>query len=435
MKNTALIRRRILSRRARVGVLGLGHVGLTLACLAADAGFPVTGIDPDRQRVDALGRADAAATAGLTDMVRSGIASERLAFTTDEGALSDSEIIVICVPTPPRNDLPDLSLLQAASRDVARHLGPSTLVVLESASYPGTTEQFLMPILQSSGLRAGRDFLLACAPDRVDPGNEEFPPRSIPKVVGGLTPEATGVAALFYNQMVEKVITVSTCRTAELSKLLEKTFRHVNIGLVNEMAVLCHEMGIDVWEVIDAASSKPFGFMPFHPGPGIGGHVVPLNPMYPAWQSAEEAPARDGILERAQQVNGQMPSYVASRIAQSLMEQGRGARGGTVLVLGVSYKPDIADIHESPSIKTIGHLKERGAVVCFHDPFVSEISLNGTVLHRTELTRRAVESADCVAILTPHRVYDLEWIAEHAQSVFDARNAFRDYRSPKVTRL
>jgi UDP-N-acetyl-D-glucosamine dehydrogenase len=332
--------------------------------------------------------------------------------------------------------MPDLSQLEAACRDVAQYLGPSKLVILESATYPGTTEHFVLPILQSSGLRAGRDFLVACAPDRVDLGNEEFPPRSVPKVVGGFSPEATGVAALFYSQMVDKVIAVSSCRTAELSKLLDKTFRHVNIALVNEMAMLCHEMGIDVWEVIDAAASKPFGFMTFYPGPGVGGQCMPLNPTYPAWQSQREVPAHaDGILERAQAINGQMPGYVASRITQALMDAGKGARGGTVLVLGVSYKPDVADIHESPALKTIGHLRDRGAVVSFHDPYVSEVMANGSVLHRTELTRRAVESADCVAILTPHRVYDLEWIVEHAQSVFDARNAYRDDRNPKVRRL
>jgi UDP-N-acetyl-D-glucosamine dehydrogenase len=210
----------------------------------------------------------------------------------------------------------------------------------------------------------------------------------------------------------------------------------VNIALVNEMAMVCHDMGIDVWEVIDAAASKPFGFMTFYPGPGVGGQCMPLNPRYPAWQSQGEVPAHaDGILERAQAINGQMPGYVASRITQALMDSGKGARGATVLVLGISYKPDVADIHESPALKTIGHLRDRGAVVSFHDPYVSEVMVNGSVLHRTELTRRAVESADCVAILTPHRVYDLEWIAEHAQFVFDARNAYRDDRNRKVQRL
>src|SRR6266540_695811 len=386
LKNTALIRRRILARRACVGVVGQGYVGLTLACIAAEAGFPVTGI-------------------------------------------------AICVPTPLRNEMPDLSFVESACREVTQHLTPSTVVILESTTYPGTTDDLVMPILETSGLRSGRDFLLAYSPERIDPGNQEFPPRSIPKIVGGSTPEATGVATLFYNQIMDKVVTVSSCRAAELAKLLENAFRHVNIALVNEMAMLCHEMGIEAWEVIDAAATKPFGFMTFHPGPGVGGQDSPLDPSSQAWQAKHEGAKQSSLLERAQQINGQMPGYVAFRISQALTEAGKGAKGGNVLVLGVSYKPDVADTHESPALKTIGHLSARGAHVSFHDPYVSEVMVNGTILHRTELTRRAVESADCVAILTPHRVYDLEWLAEHAQSVFDARNAFRDYRNPKVHRL
>jgi len=435
VKNTALIRRRILARRASLGVVGQGYVGLTLACIAADAGFPVIGIDTDPARVAQLVEGRLAVPSVLPDVFRAAVASERLTFTTEVKALAESDIIAICQPTSIKNEIPDLSFVESACRDVARHLTPSTLVILESTTYPGTTDDLVMPILQTSGLRAGRDFLLAYSPERIDPGNQEFPPRSIPKIVGGSTPEATGVATLFYNQIMDKVVTVSSCRAAELAKLLENAFRHVNIALVNEMAMLCHEMGIEAWEVIDAAATKPFGFMTFHPGPGVGGQDSPLDPSSQAWQAKHEGAKQSSLLERAQQINGQMPGYVAFRISQALTEAGKGAKGGNVLVLGVSYKPDVADTHESPALKTIGHLSARGAHVSFHDPYVSEVMVNGTILHRTELTRRAVESADCVAILTPHRVYDLEWLAEHAQSVFDARNAFRDYRNPKVHRL
>ena len=435
MKNTALIRRRILARRACVGIVGQGYVGLTLACIAAEAGFPVIGMDTDQARVDDLSRGHLAVPGVLPETFRAGLGSERLTFSTDPEALADSEIIVICVPTPLRHEIPDLSFVESASREVARHLSQSKLVILESTTYPGTTDDLVRPILETSGLRAGRDFLLAYSPERIDPGNQEFPPASVPKIVGGSTPEATGVAALFYSQMVDKVHTVSSCRAAELAKLLENTFRHVNIALVNEMAMLCHEMGIDVWEVIDAAGTKPFGFMTFHPGPGVGGHCIPLDPTFLAWQVRREAGHQFRILEQAQDINAQMPSYVASRIGEALNEAGKPTKAANILVLGVSYKPDVGDIRESPALKTMNHLYRRGAHLTFHDPYVSEVTINGTVLHRSELTRRAVESADCVAILTPHRVYDLDWIVEHARFVFDSRNAYRDYRSPKVQKL
>lgn len=435
MKNTALIRRRILARRARVGVVGQGYAGLTLACIAAEAGFPVVGIDTDPARIAELAQGRLAVPGVLPDVFRGGIASERMTFTTEAEALKECEIIAICVPIPLRNETPDLSFVESACRDVAKHLGPSKLVILESTTYPGTTDELVMPILQSSGLRGGRDFLLAYSPERIDPGNQEFPPRSIAKIVGGSTPEATGVATLFYNQLMDKVVTVSSCRSAELAKLLETAFRHVNIALVNEMAMLCHEMGIDVWEVIDAAATKPFGFMTFYPGQGAGGHCTPPDPLFPAWPAGREGGKQSGILRQAHEINRHMPGYVASRISQSLTEAGKAAKAANVLVLGVSYKPDVADLHESPALKTMHELYRRGARVTFHDPYISEVMVNGSVLHRTELTRRAVESADCVAILTPHRVYDLEWIAQHAQCVFDARNAYRDDRNPKVQRL
>jgi UDP-N-acetyl-D-glucosamine dehydrogenase len=435
MKNTALIRRRILARRACVGIVGQGYVGLTLACIAAEAGFPVIGIDSDPTRVDDLSKGRLAVPGVLPDVFRGGVGSERLSFTTHAEALTQAEIIAICVPTPLRNEIPDLSFVESACRDVARHLTPNRLVILESTTYPGTTDNLVLPILQSHGLLAGRDFLLAYSPERIDPGNQEFPPREVPKIVGGSTPEATGVATLFYSQLVDKVVTVSSCRAAELAKLLENTFRHVNIALVNEMAMLCHEMGIDVWEVIDAAATKPFGFMTFHPGPGVGGHCIPLDPTYLAWQVRRDGGRQFRLLEQAQDINAQMPAYVAARVGEVLNDAGKPTKAANILVLGVAYKPDVADVRESPAIRTITQLHRRGANVSFHDPYVSEVMVNGSVLYRTELTRRAVEAADCVVILTPHRVYDLVWIAEHAQRIFDGRNAFRDDRNAKVQRL
>jgi len=341
----------------------------------------------------------------------------------------------VCVPTPVRDHSPDLSHVEDAARSVAAHLRPATLVVLESTTYPGTTDEIVRPLLEASGLAAGKQFLLAYSPERIDPGNEEFGFRDVPRLVGGLGAEATGLATLFYEQLVDKVLPVSSCRAAELAKLLENTFRHVNIALVNEMAMLCHEMGIDVWEVVDAAATKPFGFMPFHPGPGVGGHCIPLDPTYLAWQVRREAGHQFRILEQAQDVNAQMPGWVASRIGEVLNEVGKPVRDARIFALGVAYKPDLGDIRESPAIQVMAYLHRRGARITFHDPYVDSVAMNGKSLTRTELSQRAVDSADCVVILTPHSSYDLEWIADHAELVFDTRNAYGSDPRSNVVRL
>src|SRR5439155_2077848 len=307
MKNTALLRRRILGRRASVGVLGQGLVGVTVACAAAAAGFPVTGIDVDLARIEDLRRGVLSIPGALEKDFRAGIESNNLTFTTAHDALASAEVILICLPTPLRDDVADLSIVERGCRDVAGRLSAGALVCLESATYPGTTDEVVLPMLETSGLRVGRDFLLACSPERLDPGNEEFGFSNTPKVVGGSTPEGSGVAALFYGQFVDKVATVSSCRAAELANLLESTFRHVNVALVNEMAMLCHGMASDVWEVIDAAGTKPFGFMPFFPGPGIGGHSTPLHSEDLGRQPSSDGAYQLRILEQARDVNAEMP--------------------------------------------------------------------------------------------------------------------------------
>jgi UDP-N-acetyl-D-glucosamine dehydrogenase len=435
MKGTAALRRLVLARRARVSVIGQGYVGLSLACATAEAGFPTVGVDVDNERIDALARGEANVPGVPKSMFEAAVATGRLTFTDDVASVAESELTFLCVPTPVRDTVPDLSFITSASTDVAQHLRPGTLVVLESTTYPGSTEDFVRPLLETSGLQAGKDFLLAYSPERIDPGNEEFGFREIPRIVGGLTPESTGIATLVYEQLVDKVVPVSSCRAAELAKLLENTFRHVNIALVNEMAMVCHETGLDVWEVIDAASSKPFGFMRFLPGPGVGGHCIPLDPTYLTWQVRRDADRRFRIVEQAQEVNGEMPSWTASRIGEALNEAGKAVKGAHVLVLGVAYKPDLGDARESPALKVIGHLLRRGAKVTFHDPYVESVGWNGRNLARTELTTAAVRKADCVALLTPHTSYDLDWLGEHAKLVFDARNAFGSSRYPGVERL
>ncbi|HEX3211309.1 MAG TPA: nucleotide sugar dehydrogenase [Actinomycetota bacterium] len=423
MRSTASLRRRILARDARVAVVGQGYVGLSLACAAAEAGFAVTGIDVDPARVAALGAGELCVPGVDEGAFRRGVGTGRLAFATGGQALAEADVVCICVPTPVRDHTPDLSFVEQACRDVAEHLTGGRLVVLESTTYPGTTNELVAPLLEASGQRVGRDFLLAYSPERIDPGNQEFHFANTPRIVGGTTAEATSVAALFYEQMIEKVVTVSSARAAELAKLLENTFRHVNIALVNEMAMVCHETGIDVWEVIAAAATKPFGFMAFTPGPGVGGHCIPLDPAYLAWQVRRDVGHQFRILEQAQDINAQMPGWVARRIGEALNEHAKALKGARVLVLGVAYKPDVGDVRESPSLRVMAALARRGAKLSFHDPFVDAIDLDGRRLQRTALTPRAVAGADLVALLTPHSSYDLEWLARSAALLFDARHA------------
>jgi UDP-N-acetyl-D-glucosamine dehydrogenase len=435
MRSTSTLRRRLLARDARVAVVGQGYVGLSLACAAAEAGFEVTGIDVDADRVGALA-AGRPVVPGVDEATfQAGVATGRLRFSADGDALATSDVICICVPTPVRDHTPDLSYVEQACRDVARHLVAGRLVVLESSTYPGTTNDLVTPLLEASGQRAGRDFLLAYSPERIDPGNTEFHFGNTPRIVGGTTAEATAVAALFYEQMVEKVVALSSARAAELAKLLENTFRHVNIALVNEMATVCHELGIDVWEVIEAAATKPFGFMAFTPGPGVGGHCIPLDPTYLAWQVRRDVGHQFRILEQAQDVNAHMPGWVAARIGEALNEHAKPLKGAKVLVLGVSYKPDVGDVRESPSLRVMSALARRGVKLAFHDPFVDAVTLDGRRLARTELTARAVAGADLVALLVPHSSYDLEWLAGTAGLLFDARNAYGPGNPPNLVRL
>jgi UDP-N-acetyl-D-glucosamine dehydrogenase len=425
MKETAALRRRILSRRGTLAIVGQGHAGLSLACAAADAGFRVTALDMDETRINDL-RRGVLSVPGVSEILfRAGLASERVEFSSDFESIHESDVVAICVAVPIRDRVPDFGVLSETCQRVGRHLRAGHLIVVESAVFPGMMDELARPALETSGLSASHDFLLAHSPGRVDPGNEEYGIQNTPRIVGGITREATGVAALFYGQFVDKVVQVSSCRAAEMANFLESTFRHVNVALVNEMAVLCNEQGIDVWEVVDAAATKPFGFMPFHPGPGVGGHGIP----------GDQAPGDLRLVEQAHSVNSEMPEYVASRIEHSLREKGRELQGARILVLGITYKPDVGDLVESPALKVMNHLKHSGAKVSYHDPYVSEVMLNGDVLGRSQLTERSVEAADCVAILAPHSAYDLDWIATHAWLVFDAHNAYGPDRRQNVVRL
>ena len=429
------IRQRIADRTAAVAVVGQGYVGLSVAAAAAEAGLRTTGIDVDATRVEQLARGEhvvAGVDAGLLDAA---IASGNLSFTTSFEVVGAADVVLICVPTPLIDHRPDLRAIEQAAREVGAQVQAHTLVVLESTTYPGTTDQVLGPLLEAgSGLAVGADLLLAFSPERINPGDDALRFRDVPRVVGGSSPAATDAASAFYGLLVEVVHPVSSCRAAEMAKLLENTYRLVNIALVNELAQLCADQGIDAWEVIDAAATKPFGFQAFYPGPGVGGHCIPLDPAYLTWQSRRDTGRAFRLVELAKDINDQMPSYVARRIMDALNERGIAVRGARLFALGVTYKADVGDIRESAAIQVLAHLQRWGAKLSYHDPFVARVDDHGVHLRRSRLTKDAIAGADAVLLLTPHASYDLEQLVDWSPMLFDARNATgaRDQRNVVV---
>jgi UDP-N-acetyl-D-glucosamine dehydrogenase len=428
------MREKIRSRTAKVGVIGLGYVGLPLAVEFANAGFPVTGIDVQAAKVQGLnaGRSYIQDVAG--DVIAKHVDCGRLRATTDFSVIGELDAISIAVPTPLRKTKdPDMSFVVSAAEQVARNIHPGLLVILESTTYPGTTEELLLPMLEKSGLKIGEDFFLCFSPERVDPGNARYQTRNIPKVVGGITPACTEMGALFYAQALERVVPVSTTSVAEMVKVLENTFRMINIGLANEIAVMCEHMGINVWEVIDAADTKPFGFMPFYPGPGLGGHCIPIDPFYLSWKS-RQAGVEARFIELAGQINGQMPRHVVDRVQTALNNHGKPLMGSRVHILGVAYKGDIDDLRESPALDIILLLERRGARVSYSDPHIPSVRLNGHGLN-SEDPEKCAEAADCVVIVTDHRAFDYAMVVEKAKLILDTRNALKSYRAPTIVRL
>jgi UDP-N-acetyl-D-glucosamine dehydrogenase len=428
------LRRAITTRQARVCVVGQGYVGVTVAAAAATVGMDVHGVDRDVERVAELVAGRPVAGVRVADFELA-LETGRLRFGSDPAVASEADIVLVCVPTPVVDGRPDLSAVEGAGRDVAPHLRAGCLVVLESTTYPGTTERVLRPLLETHGLRAGSDFLLAYSPERINPGDDKYGMADIPRIVGGLNRESTRIAASFYGQLVDQVHTVSSCRAAELAKLLENTFRMVNIALVNELAVLSSDQGIDLWEVIDAAATKPFGFMPFFPGPGVGGHCIPLDPTYLSWQARRDTGRPLRLVETAHDVNGQMPAYVVGRVAEALSARGIALNRARVLAVGVTFKPNVGDIRESAAIEVLDQLHRKGARLSFHDPFVERIERGALKLKRVALTERALRDADCVLLLTPHDSYDLETLVRHSALLFDTRNATRHVRGANVVVL
>lgn len=425
-------------RTARVAVLGLGYVGLPLATVFAETGFQVTGIDPDKRKVDTV-CAGKSHIKDIPDEVVARLVSEgKLTATTDFSALREMDAVSICVPTPLRKTGdPDLSFILSATDSIAPNMHTGMVVVLESTTYPGTTREILLPKLSEAvGLTVGEDFFLAFSPERVDPGREDWTTYNTPKVIGGITPICGEVAAAWYAQAIKTVVPVSSAEAAEMTKLLENTYRMINIGLVNEMAIMCDRLKIDVWEVIDAAATKPFGFMKFTPGPGLGGHCIPIDPLYLSWKlRALNYTAR--FIELASEINTGMPRYVVTKIQDALNERGKALKGSQVLVLGAAYKPDIDDLRESPSLDVIGLLKQKGAQVSYHDPYIPCLLEEGAVMESVPDLMEAVRSVDCVAIITNHSVYDYPAIMESASLIVDTRNALKKAgkESSKVVRL
>ena len=428
-----ILAEKIRTRRARVGIVGLGYVGLPLAVEFAKVGFEVTGIDVSEAKTQRVNAGDSyvgdVPSSALAPLVRSG----KLRATTDFSVVRELDTINICVPTPLRKTKdPDMSYIVSACQEIAEHFHTGMLVILESTTYPGTTDELVLPMLAKSGLEVGRDFFLCFSPERVDPGNPKYQTANIPKVVGGATPACTEMGRLFYAQALEHVVPVSSTQVAEMVKLLENTFRMINIGLANEMALMCDRMGINVWEVIDAAATKPFGFMPFYPGPGLGGHCIPIDPFYLSWKT-KQAGIEARFIELAGYINGQMPLFVVEKVQNALNDATKPVNGSRIHILGVAYKRNIDDVRESPALDLLLLLKQRGAIVSYSDPYVPALHMDGLDLVSQPPGGEA--AADCVVIVTDHAAFDYASVVKHAKLIVDTRNALRSFQSPKIVRL
>jgi len=431
---------KIAGHRAAIGVIGLGYVGLPLAVEFARGGFPVTGFDVDESRVAKINQGESYIPDVPSEVVRTLVEREKLSASSDFSKLKQTDVVIICVPTPLRKTKePDVSFILAAAEQVQANLHPQQLVILESTTYPGTTDEVLLPMFEETGLKLDTDFYLAFSPERVDPGNRQFQAHNIPKVVGGVTAISTDVAAALYQTVVERVHKVSSARVAETAKLLENTFRSVNIALVNEMAQLCYHLGIDSWEVIRAAETKPFGFMAFYPGPGIGGHCIPLDPHYLSWKARLHGfEAR--FISLAEEVNSHMPRHVVQLVQDGLNQHAKAVKGARVLVLGVAYKRDIDDVRESPALGIIDQLLHKGAEVSYYDGFIPELQLDGSgSLVSVTLTDEVLAGCDCAVIVTDHSNLDYSRVVRLAPLTVDTRNVTRklgtNEHDDKIVRL
>jgi UDP-N-acetyl-D-glucosamine dehydrogenase len=432
--NAATLAERIRTKQARCGVVGLGYVGLPLAVELAEVGFSVTGFDVQNSKIEHINAGSSYIQDVPSSVIEPIVQNGRLRATIDFSEIAGMDTINICVPTPlGKTKDPDMRFIESACDQIVRYIKPGTLVILESTTYPGTTDELVRSKIEQGGLTVGEDFFLCFSPERVDPGNPQFKTKNIPKVVGGTTPACTELGVLLYAQALDRVVAVSSTQVAEMVKLLENTFRMINIGLVNEMAVMCGRMGIDIWEVIDAAATKPFGFMPFYPGPGLGGHCIPIDPFYLSWKSKQFG-VEARFIELAGYVNSHMPHHVADKVMLALNDRGKALKGSRVHLLGVAYKKDIDDVRESPALDVAHLLRERGALLTFSDPFVSTMRIDPDELQAVD-TLTGVAQSDCVVVITNHSQFPYPSILEKAKLVVDTRNAFKGYKSDKLVRL
>lgn len=426
---------RIKKRETLSAVIGCGYVGLPLAVEFGKVGLKVVGIDLSTEKVDAINRGESYIPDVPGHEVSALVKKGLLKATTDFSVLKEADTVNICVPTPLRKTKdPDVSYVVAAAEEIAKYLHKGQLLILESTTYPGTTDEILLPMFEAKGFKVGKDIFLAFSPERVDPGNPVYHTKNTPKVVGGVTPQCTRAAVALYSQSIERVVPVSSTRVAEMVKLLENTFRSVNIGLVNEIALMSDRMGLDVWEVIDSAATKPFGFMPFYPGPGLGGHCIPIDPFYLSWK-AKSFGFEARFIELAGQINGSMPSFVVSKIGDALNEQGKCIKGSKILILGVAYKKDIDDIRESPALDVMGLLQGKGAKVDYYDPYIPRFDEHGVKMTGLKKLDGACAKYDCTVILANHSNIDYKRVVEESQCVVDTRNALKGVKNKKVVRL
>lgn len=427
---------KIENKKAHIAVVGLGYVGLPLAVEFAKAGFTVSGIELNKERIKALKSGKSYILDVPTREIKPLIQNRCLRPTSSYEILKKVDAVIVCVPTPlNRTRDPDMSYIFSVSKKIKQYIHREMLIILESTTYPGTTDEVIRPELESNNFEVGKDFFLCFSPERIDPANPKYKASEIAKVVGGTTSQCTKLGALLYSQIIDEVHPVSTTRVAEMTKLIENTFRIVNIGLVNELAIISHRLGVDVWEAIRAASTKPFGFMPFYPGPGIGGHCIGVDPIYLSWKARVHG-AETRFIDLASRTSGGMPEYCVKRVSQTLNDHRKSLRGSQILILGVSYKKNVDDMRESPALEIIEHLTKQGASVKYHDPYVPKLSFNGFKLKSVPLTSSAIRKSDLILILTDHSTVDYEKVVKHSRLIFDTRNALSDFRKrSKIVKL
>lgn len=423
------LKNRILSRKAKIGVIGLGYVGLPLAMAFAKKGFKVWGIDVDKDRVARLKKGQSyiidLKPSDILELQRKAV----LIVGFDVRVMKQLDAVIICVPTPLlKTKEPDVSFIVSATETVKKHIRRGQVIVLESTTYPGTTDEVMLPILESTGLKEGKDFYLAFSPERIDPGNAKYFVTNIPKIVGGISRKSTEIAAVLYNQIIDKIMPVSSSRAAEMTKLLENTFRIVNLGLINELTLMCDKLGMNIWEIIEAAKTKPYGFMPFYPGPGVGGHCIPIDPLYLSWKAREKG-FETRFINLASEVNGRMPHYVVEKAADNLNKKGKALKGAKVLISGLAYKKDIQDLRESPAFEIIEILKRHEAKVSYYDPYFPYLKVDHLNMRCAKLNKKTIRSFDCVVIVTDHTKVDYELMAKNSNLIIDTRNALKNIKT------